>query len=84
MCIPTEEFKTNEEYFDPHTAENMQIYRSLSMHSIHNEENDTKLRDDLIKIMMFCKEFEIGSLVLDIEDMNKLFKLYTPILGKAF
>ena len=54
------------------------------MHSIHNEDNDTKLRDDLIKIMMYCKEFEIGSLVLDIEDMNKLFKLYTPILGKAF
>ena len=62
----------------------MKIYRTLSMHSIHNEENDTKLRDELIKIMMFCKEFEIGSLVLDIEDMNKLFKLYTPILGKAF
>ena len=83
MCIPTEEFKVDD-YVDPLNIDNMKIYRTLSMHSIHNEDNDTKLRDELIKIMMFCKEFEIGSLVLDIEDMNKLFKLYTPILGKAF
>ena len=83
MCIPTEEFKVDD-YVDPLNIDNMKIYRTLSMHSIHNEDNDTKLRDELIKIMMFCKEFEIGSLVLDIEDMNKLFILYTPILGKAF
>ena len=33
---------------------------------------------------MFCEEFEITSLVFDIEDMNTLFKNFNPTLGRAF
>ena len=33
---------------------------------------------------MLCREFEASALVLDIEDMKRLFKKYSPILGKCF
>ena len=37
-----------------------------------------------IKILMYCREFEITSLVNDIKDMERLFKTYNPMLGKVF
>ena len=43
-----------------------------------------KFRDQLIRIAMLCREFEASALVLDIEDMKRLFKKYSPILGKCF
>ena len=54
----------------------------LAMKSIHFE--STKTRDILIKILMYCQEFEITSLVNDIKDMERLFKTYNPMLGKVF
>ena len=33
---------------------------------------------------MFCDEFEITSLALDIQDMITLFENFNPILGRAF
>ena len=33
---------------------------------------------------MFCKEFEVTQMALDIEDMGRLFKKYNPIIAKAF
>jgi hypothetical protein len=33
---------------------------------------------------MFCGEFEVTSLVVDIEDMNELFTKFSSVLGKAF
>ena len=33
---------------------------------------------------MLCSEFEASALVLDIDDMRRLFKSYSPLLGKCF
>ena len=43
-----------------------------------------RCRDSLIKISMLCREFEVTSLINDIEGMEKLFEKYSPVLGKAF
>ena len=52
------------------------------MNSIYDD--STYLRDRLIKMRMFCKEFDIGQMAYDIDDMGRLFNNYTPMLGKAF
>ena len=43
-------------------------FKPLIMKSIHFP--STKVRDQLLKIIMFCGEFEVTQLVIDIEDMN--------------
>ena len=38
----------------------------------------------LIKILMYCSEFAVTCLVNDINDMERLFNTYNPLLGKVF
>jgi hypothetical protein len=42
-------------------------YLPLILKSIYYD--STRLRDRLLKILMYCDEFEITSLVIDIRDM---------------
>ena len=78
MSIPTEVLDIKDE----DVGRDSDIKVTLSMNSIH--EDSTYLRDRLIRMRMFCKEFDIGQMAFDIDDMSKLFTKYTPVLGKAF
>ena len=42
------------------------------------------LRDTMLEMLMSCKEFDVGSFVHDIEDMNRLFETYNVTVGRAF
>lgn len=57
-------------------------YKPLIMKSLYLR--STTIRDQLLKILMLCKEFEATSVTLDIEDMNRLFVKYNPIVSKLF
>ena len=59
-----------------------QEYLPLIMKSIKFD--NTRCRDRLLGILMYCDEFEITSLVIDIKDMDTLFQNFNPVLGKAF
>ena len=57
-------------------------YLPLILKSIYYD--STRIRDRLLKILMYCDEFEITSLVIDIRDMQQLFEKFNPVVGKAF
>ena len=75
LKIPTEKYLKEKE-------EAIKLYKPLIQSSINRK--DTVLRDQLLNMLMFCNDFEVTQITLDIEDMDQLFKNYTPILGKAF
>ena len=50
-------------------------YMPIIMKSVHY--SGSRLRDQLINIAMFCKEFETSTMILDNKDLDKLFKRYS-------